>query len=353
MSGLFAEYQPRYAAHGLPTFPVGAGKRPAVSGYMRVGVSASAQLALKFAGADAFGLTVGARNRITVLDVDCNDEAVLADALSRYGSTPFIVRSGSGNWQAWYKHDGERRRIRPNPTEPIDILGGGFVIAPPSVTERGQYQLVQGSIDDLDRLPPMRSVSQLTTRCQLAIPAGMAIPTGTRNATLFRRALVHARACDDLDGLLDAVRTENLSCDTPVEDAEVVKIAESAWRYQKAGKNFVGVGGAIVMHNEIDDLAASDPDALALLLILRRRHSQRDQFSLANAMAETLGWRRHRFAATRKRLEDYGAIRCVHRGGRGQNDPSVYSWPGKVYDSVHQYNYTPSPTSSPSSRSQH
>ena len=61
---------------------------------------------------------------------------------------------------------------------------------------------------------------------------------------------------------------------------------------------------------EIDDLAGCDPDALALLLILRRNHFGRDSFVIANGMAGSLGWRLPRFREARSRLESYGAVEC-------------------------------------------
>jgi hypothetical protein len=74
----------------------------------------------------------GARSNVTVLDVDIGDERVLSDALARHGETPLVVRSGSGKYHAYYRHNGERRRIRPWRGLPIDLLGeGGLVVAPP------------------------------------------------------------------------------------------------------------------------------------------------------------------------------------------------------------------------------
>jgi hypothetical protein len=58
---------------------------------------------------------------------------VLADALGRHGPTPFVVRGGSGNFQAWYRYNGEPRRTRAWPGLPIDLLGDGYVVAPPSM----------------------------------------------------------------------------------------------------------------------------------------------------------------------------------------------------------------------------
>jgi hypothetical protein len=322
--GVFAQWQPRYAERGISTFPVDGGKKkPVVRGYLHVGPDVSRQLALKFPAIDAFGLALGQRNRITVLDVDTNDERVLADALSRHGQTPLIVRSGGGNHQAWYRHNGERRRIRPQRGVPVDILGDGYVVAPPSQGRLGRYQIIQGSLDDLMSLPTMRGPE---TRIAAQVPSPRMISIGQRNKELFSRALFHARATDDFDALLDAVSTENLDgCTVPLPDDEVVKLAKSAWRYQLEGRNFVGRGRQVYANfDEIDDLAAADPDALALLLIVRRYHGDREQFALANGMAVKLGWRLARFKETRRRLETYGAIECVRRGGRGKHDPAIY-----------------------------
>ena len=96
-------------------------------------------LARRFPDCDAFGFRVGARANITVLDIDTPDERVLADALDKHGNTPVVVRSGGGKFQAWYSHNGERRSIRPDRSRPIDILGDGYVVAPPSHGVVAQY----------------------------------------------------------------------------------------------------------------------------------------------------------------------------------------------------------------------
>src|SRR5829696_5827270 len=92
--GAFAEWQPRYAQHGIATFPVvidGSGKRPAVKGYLKVGSDLSRHLALRFAANDAFGFALGRYNRITVLDVDTRDDREGAEAFR----TPIPAPCGS------------------------------------------------------------------------------------------------------------------------------------------------------------------------------------------------------------------------------------------------------------------
>jgi hypothetical protein len=169
MSGLYAAWQPQYAEHGIACFPV-RNKVPAVKHYLKIGLRASGQFALKFANDDAFGFACK-RARITVLDVDSPDEKLLDDALDRHGPTPVIVRSGSGNHQAWYRHNGEGRHVRPDPALPIDILGDGFVVAPPSIGSKGQYQFISGTLDDLAGLPSLRCADWSTNKKPNTLPS--------------------------------------------------------------------------------------------------------------------------------------------------------------------------------------
>jgi hypothetical protein len=147
----FSEWQPVYAEHGIATIPCSPSKRPLVRNPQKFGCPASAEIATKFPDAQTFGYYTGRKSGITVLDVDIADENVLATALDRHGPSPIIVRTGSGKFHALYRHNGERRSIRPWGEElEIDILGAtGLCIAPPSLGVKGQYQIIEGSLDDL------------------------------------------------------------------------------------------------------------------------------------------------------------------------------------------------------------
>jgi hypothetical protein len=123
--GLFATWQPIYAAHNIATVPCSPDKRPLVKNPQRFGAVASGGIAHKFSTANALGFYAGAKNGITVLDIDTTDERALADALIRHGDTPLITRTASGKFHALYRHNGERRHIRPWQELPIDVLGGG------------------------------------------------------------------------------------------------------------------------------------------------------------------------------------------------------------------------------------
>jgi ribosomal protein L37AE/L43A len=319
--GLFATWQPQYAQIGLATFPV-QGKKPAVRGYLHLGLRASHHLTSQFPSADAFGVALGARNNLTILDVDTSDKRVLTEALDQHGNTPFIVRSGRGYFQAWYRYNGERRLIRPFPDLPVDILGAGFVVAPPSQVGAGSYEIIQGSLSDLQRLPIMRVREDYSVRGR----ERHSLPVGSRNDNLFRYALQQARHVDDRETLLDVVSTENdHACQPPLAETEIARIVASAWRCQSEGRNFVGGNKVYVTFEEIDKIANADPDALVLLMVLRRFHYGRREFALGKAMALKLNWTLPRFRAARQCLEVAGRIKCRHAGGRGPNDPPVYS----------------------------
>jgi len=324
VTGVFAEWQPRYAKHRVATFPV-ENKRPCIRNWQKVGLNGSSQLAMKFADADAFGFQCGKPNRITLIDIDSRDERIVGEAIKLFGESPILWRTGSGNHAMAFRHNGEPRRIRAMPGLPIDVLGGGFAVAPPSMGSTGRYEFLQGGLADLDRLPVARSI-----KVDLPEPrsetAG-SIRKGERNTSLFRYALEQAPYVDDLDALIDVVRTRNIDCEPPLSDTEVVNIAASAWRYQEEGRNLVGLGRAFVVSNADYKRLREEGGADAALLYcdLRSQHWGRD-FVLSKAMAASMRWGLPRWRRARDALVKLGFIHCIHPGGNGPHDPSIYRW---------------------------
>ncbi len=332
MAGIFAEWQPRYAEAGISTFPV-RDKRPAVKGYLKLGSKVSGQLALRFNTADSFGFACR-RSRLTIVDIDSNDERLLADALSEHGPTPIIVCSGSGNWQAWYRHGGEKRRVRPDPSKPIDLLGDGFVVAPPSLGSRTPYQFIQGGLDDIADLP-MRSASPHTNSVynRYTPPSSSPLlPTGgnfsgeigTRNDSLWRAAMVSARECADVVQLMDRMMILNREFPEPLSAEEVLKVVASAWDYQVNGRNWVGgESRASISRDEI--LSFPGDHTMRLWLFLKQSHSRRTEaFAIdQNKVGDMLGIRQQHMHRYINKLIKCGYLVRVHRG-RGKGDPHLY-----------------------------
>ena len=254
MSGIFSEWQPRYAAHNVATFPV-EDKRPRVRGWQNVGLYGSAQLALKFRDADALGFKCGARNRITVIDIDTNDEGVVEEAVRLFGESPILWRTGGGNYAMPFRYNGERRRFRAVGNLPIDILGEGFVVAPPSLGSKSRYEFLQGGLSDLERLPTIAPRRSEQKRRREPVAA-----EGERNDKLFRHCAEQALYCDTLGDLVDVAKTFNANCVPPLSDAEVVKTARSAWKWTLGGK--VRHGMVSVPRSAIEALAPKIPTRL-------------------------------------------------------------------------------------------
>jgi hypothetical protein len=326
-NGIFSQWQPIYAERGIATFPVGADKRPSIRGWQKVGPRGSAQLADKFTDADALGYVTGKRSN-TVLDVDTTDEGVAEDAMRRHGQPRIVTRTASGKLHLHYKYNGERRRIRPWDGLPIDLLGdNGYVLAAPSKLEKGSYEIIHGHLDDLDRLTPLEGALPAAPAAVTPLPAkwgGMRVGDG-RNRALWERCM-RLGSGRNLDQMMEIARNANQSFREPLMDAEVVKIATSAWQHDAAGLNFFTRPRVMLDHDVVDAVGIDNPDAMVLLVLLKRYHGGNDRFVLAKPMAAKMGWRLQRWRAARDYLTRAGVIECRHPGGRGPHDPPIYGW---------------------------
>jgi Bifunctional DNA primase/polymerase, N-terminal/Primase C terminal 1 (PriCT-1) len=336
MSGIFSRWQPRYAEHGIATFPVrieGKDKRPLSKGYQRTGIRGSAALASKFTQADAFGLMLGAHNKIEIVDVDTKDERALSDALSTYGNSPVVSRTASGGgFHVWYRHSPEawkhypaaRREVRPDPSKPFDFLAAGMMVAPPSIGPLGQYEFIEGGLDNLGRLKPLASPvppRRLPDGSEAVLLPSLPVARGTRNNRAWRFAMQTAKAATSFEQLLGDVAAFNQRCEPPMEKEEVMSVCESAWRYTQNNQNRFGQHGAYFPTDEVVSMLR-DQDALVLLAFLRAKQGPWSTFMVANGLTEVLGWRRHRLAAARTRLIEMNYIAPVRQAGKGV--PAVY-----------------------------
>jgi hypothetical protein len=319
----FAHWQPRYADAGIPIFPV-KNKQPLVQNYTKMGLPAADKLKDRFAEADAFGFACGPSSGITVLDFDTTDERVIEEILTITGPTPVLVQTHSGKLHAWYRHSGERRMTRID-GRPIDILGRGLAVAPPSRGAKGTYRFIRGSLADVESLPAMKPLlptilsSRVTgSRSRELLAAEDVTPEGQRNDALFRHCLQNARANSKENLLAMAQEFSQTQLQPPLPQSEVIKTAESALRMEAEGRNWCGAGQRLfIPFDVVDDLLRDAPDAFILLTLLRRRHfGLRNVFFVANAMARSMPgkpWSRLKFSAARAALERRKHIELVRR----------------------------------------
>jgi hypothetical protein len=346
---------------GLAVLPA-QGKRPIRAGFNRwrhaPGVAVVEKWAAESPGANIVFVPGLSRDRhphgLVVVDADNATEVERAEQI--FGRTPGMVDTRRGRHFLYRAPEGSLDKIGSLRKSGFDIdvkhgqEGSGISVVPPSVHPSGHvYAWSPGSgIEALDELPPfdVRALQALLER-RVGLPTAMAHPEvrapaavreGERNNTLWRACMRRATKCGSFDDLLDFARARNAEFEPPLEDAEVMRVAKSAWDYTVRGENWFGRGQEVrVPGDVVASLAADHPDAISLLLILQIRHGGATaDFALANKMAKSMGWTLLRFRSARDRLIDEGLLRRIHRGGQGPHDPPVYALP-KVNEIAHQY----------------
>jgi hypothetical protein len=314
----FASMAETYVRHGMAVIPC-TGKRPLVR-WQKMSQKTTARLLPRWREdhADAnVGLLTGQSN-LTVIDIDTADTSIVTECERRFGQTPVVARTPRGGTHLFFRSSGERTTAKLG-GQPIDVRGlGGFLVVPPSARADGRrYEFIRGSVEDLKELPAVKPGSVSGVGRFRPTP----IAEGKRNDTLFRLAMKGATNCETLGELLARLEILNESqCSPPLDQSEVEHIAASAWRYQLRGQNWVDRGWRVfASHSEIDDLVAT-PDALALLLFLRRKHlRERQAFIVAPRAMATKGplseWTERRLRKARSTLVNAGLLVLTQGGG--------------------------------------
>jgi hypothetical protein len=212
----------------------------------------------------------GSRNKLTVIDIDARGaegERLLADVQREVGDARFIVRTGGGGFHAYYRHNGEGRKIRLDPRRPIDLLGGGQIVLPPSRGSKAHYEIIHGSLDDLTALTPIRTPvvplrPVIETEQQGVVfnttPAPLAAmgPHSGRNSALFDILRKEARQLPQtLDAFIDRARQVNQTFGEPMIDFRVINTAKSVFGYLETGELRTGEHGAWFKKPQVRALA--------------------------------------------------------------------------------------------------
>jgi hypothetical protein len=324
MIGVYAQHVADFADHGLAAFPVDTrAKRPAVKGWQKADAGRSRVWARspKLASADGLGIVMGRPSGIVEVDVDAVGDAWLAMAVERYGETPITIRTASGKAKLWYRHNGEGRSVRPFSDMPVDILGDGFTIAPPSRRDDlgASYAFRTGCLDDVANLPtiPLGALDFGSQR------AAGTVRNGERNTSLWRWCMAEARHCDDVEALIDAAATWCSTFSDPLAAKEVEGCARSAWTYEASGRNFIGLKKPQLTNGDrIMDGLIDQPEAFMLYSMFHRWHANRSSFVIAPRAMSSAGsppWHYTRIERARDILLDRLFLEEVVAPRRGKN----------------------------------
>jgi hypothetical protein len=193
---------------------------------------------------------------------------------------------------------------------------------------RGQYEIVHGTLGDLDRLTEMRGVEELKRPRQAEQKSGTKssaekIEEGRRTNWLLRQCMQEAPRCGTRDALIDVARDRNANCIPPLEEEKVMEIVNWAWSKTEQGLNHFGQHGAWFSMEEVAAMLA-DQDAFVLLAFLRANNGPESLFMCTNGLAEKFGWDRRKLAAARRRLIELHYVKPIRQAGRGH--PALFRW---------------------------
>lgn len=363
--GAFAVSALSALEYGLAPIPCGGedGKRPLIRGWQKRSYVPKRSTVLKLENRfPAANLGIACSSSGLVI-VDVDEPNIVEDALSRFGDTPLVIDTPAGGSHLYYRsHDAGclSKNLRHSEGLSIDIKGdGGFVVAPPSTNPKlgARYEFRRGSWSDLSHLPRFDATSIVHVRDEFHYSPRTSpdkkIVKGQRNDFLFRELLRHACCCGCLDQLiLQAQKINDEILEPPLAETEVVKTAQSAWRYQCEGRNWIGRSPRIQF--TMDELMAfaghtKGGDALILWGLLTSLHGHRNEPIAidreAMAAAQLLpSWKAGRYRTARDALSDLSLLELVNQGGMtgtGRTSPNLYRLITSVAASRHNTTRTP------------
>lgn len=297
MTGVFGRAAPEYEMWGLAVYPLGGGKVPAVKRPGTFRPSTWHRLPQELLDAPGVGMWCGERNRITVVDFDTHDTRIVDEWIERAGDTPLKVETASGKLHLWYRHNGEARQVRPlGPDKPLDVLGCGNVVLPPSQSGAASYRFVLGGLDALREVPAINPAALAFSSLRRA---EMREGDG-RNRALWEAGMRWAaEARPDNAAIIETVVLRlNDDFAEPLPHREAMTVANSVWLYNGGDPNRHNTfGRARVIELRPDDMdRINDADAFFLWTLLQREHrGLRDEFAIAVvAITNRLPWSDHR-----------------------------------------------------------
>lgn len=207
-----------------------------------------------------------ARSGLVVLDVDVSGKKRGRESLAEIDSQlpdTLTALTGSDGIHAYY--------LRPPDLEPftrigalpgIDIIGNGYVIAPPSIHQSGKsYRWINNKA--LVQLPPvLRNLRKAPTTQIPTSEVGAPIVEGGRNNALFRLGAALRATGIDVQAIRAALHLENRRrFSPPLSDEEVDTVAVKVMRHARVERD-VALGAQVA--DELSDLIASKQSEPAL-----------------------------------------------------------------------------------------
>lgn len=244
-----------YASIGLAVFPVRRNKAPYTPHGCKDAKTDTRAIKnwwKRFPDAN-IGIATGSKSGgIIVIDIDIDeDKGVYGDESLRewereHGDLPDTWRAvtGRGGYHIYYRSD-EKIKNTTNLYPGVDIRGeGGYVIAPPSIHQNGNYYQWELDPNDIDIHFADQQVMSFISgpgkepkndkKAKFTLPGKIA--KGTRNDTLYRYGCsLQAKGYSD-DEILNKLEEANMLCDIPLKDEELTTIYNSVLEKEKGSR---------------------------------------------------------------------------------------------------------------------
>ena len=243
----------KYAEMGLAVFPVRQNKTPYTPHGCKdakTDIRAIKNWWKRYPDANIGIATGSISGGIVVIDIDIDeDKGVYGDeSLSEWekehGELPETWRAitGRGGYHIYYRSD-DKIKNTTNLFPGVDIRGeGGYVIAPPSIHQNGNYYQWELDPNDVDIhfadqqvmnfiKGPGKKTNESSQRAKFMLPD--VIKSGARNDTLYRYGCsLQAKGYSD-DEILNKLEDANTRCDVPLKDEELTTIYNSVLEKDK------------------------------------------------------------------------------------------------------------------------
>lgn len=181
------------------------------------------------------GIATGAVSGIVVLDIDRKSSGYssLAELEKTHGSLPhtYRVRTGGLGAHYYFRHPGGTFRNKTGLRPGVDVRGdGGYVVAPPSVTD-GPYELTH-DLPLADMPPWLIEMCQEKPKKQVLVGNNQDVVEGGRNNYLTQVGGALQKRGLTIEALSAALHAENEArCHPPLPEWEVDTIIKSVSRY--------------------------------------------------------------------------------------------------------------------------
>jgi len=208
-----------------------------------------------------------------VLDVDCKGAAdgyaTLMELEAQHGPLPSTLTQATPSGGKHYIYTAAGISCRTGcPGPGIDIRGnGGYIVVAPSNINGVAYQISDDQI-----VPAPEWLVALAKKPLLSIVKPSAVTEGSRNNHIFQLALQSKNDGLTKEQALENALTDNKICVPPLEEAEITKTVDSAYRYASGKKSdadialinekhaVVNVGGKCRVMTQIIDPDTGLPD---------------------------------------------------------------------------------------------